>query len=103
MDGLEKDAKYSISIRFVSSDNLRYKYVQRRWVPFQQSEAVQDSERMSVKHSDSPHFGSYWMRQPINFASVKITHYALSKFGDVSIIIIVYYRRHAIIIFISSW
>lgn len=77
--------EYNVYMRIVSADNFRYKFLGSRWVAMGESEVMQNEERQIVKHPSSPNLGSFWMKKPISFKSVKITHHPQSKLGNVSV------------------
>ena len=83
--GLNLSLKYNISARFVSADSYRYKYICGRWISVGESDVIQDESRMIYAHPTSPNTGEYWMKKPITFKSIKITHHLKSKNGNVSL------------------
>ncbi|XP_053638380.2 T-box transcription factor T-like isoform X1 [Cherax quadricarinatus] len=70
--GLEAAAMYSILLEFVQIDTHRWKYVNGEWVPGGKPENPPPSP--IYIHSDSPNFGSHWMKEPVSFAKVKLTN-----------------------------
>ncbi len=72
-------------LRITSADNFRYKFLGSRWVAMGESEVMQNEERQIFKHPNSPNLGNFWMKKPISFKSVKITHHSQSKPGNVSL------------------
>ena len=75
---------YNITLKVASADPNRYKYFGAKWSSVGESEVIQNEQRQVYHHSDSPNTGSYWMKRPISFKSVKITHFPNSKKADVS-------------------
>lgn len=74
----------------VPVDNYRYKYTNTTWTPAGESDIVQNHERQVFHHPCSPTSGQFWMKRPISFKSIKITHYTNSKNGNVRTIILFY-------------
>ena len=85
VSGLTRKKEYNISIRAVSSDHYRYKYLHNAWTQVSESEFTHDPRKMVAIHHNSPQTGAKWMAKDLDFKSVKITHYPKSKGGDVSI------------------
>ncbi|XP_069171375.1 T-box transcription factor T-like isoform X1 [Procambarus clarkii] len=69
---LEPSAMYSIFLDFVQVDSHRWKYVNGEWVPGGKPEMAPPSA--VYMHSDSPNFGSHWMKDPVSFIKVKLTN-----------------------------
>lgn len=84
LKGLDPATNYSIFLRMVSADQYRYKFLSMHWVPVGESEVIQNEERQIYCHPNSPNSGQFWMKKPISFKSVKITHNSSSKNGNVS-------------------
>lgn len=84
--GLELKKRYQVSLRMVPVDNYRYRYSNMTWSPAGDSDVIQNHERQIFHHPCSPTSGQFWMKRPISFKSVKITHYANSKHGNVKTI-----------------
>ncbi|KAK4288706.1 hypothetical protein Pmani_038282 [Petrolisthes manimaculis] len=72
VSGLDPSAMYSLLLEFVQIDQHRWKYVNGEWVPGGKPESPPASA--VYIHSDSPNFGSHWMRDPVSFAKVKLTN-----------------------------
>lgn len=86
MHGLSRKKEYNIYVRAVCSDQYRYKYLQNSWTQVSESEFTHDAKKMISKHPSSPQTGTKWMAKDVDFKSLKITHYAKSKGGDVSVV-----------------
>ena len=82
--GLNPRADYSISLRVRPADKFRYKYVNTQWAHVGESEVLQNEKRQVFRHPSSPNSGEFWMRKPISFKSVKVTHNSSSANGNVS-------------------
>jgi len=82
--GLESHKNYSVTLRIISADNQRYRYVNMKWVATGESEVLQNEGKQIFRHPSSPSSGEFWVKRPVSFKAVKITHYAKSKHGHVS-------------------
>lgn len=82
--GLNPSVKYTIKVRFVSADKYRHKFLTGRWTAVGESDIMQDETRMAYSHPTSPNTGEYWMKKPISFKCIKVTHHSESKNGNVS-------------------
>ena len=82
--GLDENTEYTISLRISSADPYRYKFLNMQWVSVGESEVMQNEDRQIYCHYNSPSTGTFWMKKPISFKSVKITHNPSSKHGNVS-------------------
>jgi len=81
--GLELRQLYEVSLRMSAVDNYRYKYSNNCWVRAGDSDVSQDGDRATVQHPCSPTSGQSWMKRPVSFKFVKITHYPNSRNGNV--------------------
>ena len=84
MRGLNPRADYNISLRVRPADKFRYKYINMQWAHVTESEVLQNEGRQVFLHPSSPNSGEFWMRKPISFKSVKVTHNSSSVNGNVS-------------------
>ena len=82
--GLEFKTEYTISLRISSADPYRYKFLNMQWTAVGESEVMQNEERQIFRHPNSPNSGQFWMKKPISFKQVKITHNPASANGNVS-------------------
>lgn len=82
--GLNPRAEYTVSLRMRPADKYRYKFINMQWVPVGESEVLQNEERQIIQHPSSPNSGEFWMKKPISFKTVKVTHNSASKHGNVS-------------------
>lgn len=82
--GLNPKTEYSISLRIASADPYRYKFLNMQWVAVGESEVMQNEDRQVFKHPNSPNSGQFWMKKPISFKQLKITHNPSSSNGNVS-------------------
>ena len=48
-----------------------------------ESEVIHDEARMELLHPMSPSKGEIWMKRPVSFKTLKITHDKKSKGGNV--------------------
>ena len=81
--GLEHITEYIISLRISSADPYRYKFLNMQWVAVGESEVMQNEDRQIFRHPNSPNNGQFWMKKPISFKQVKITHNPSSSCGNV--------------------
>jgi len=82
--GLDPLLKYSIQMRVVPADKFRHKFSGMRWEAVGESDVQQDKNRQIVSHSRSPDLGRSWMKTPLSFRTVKLTHFPSSRYGNVS-------------------
>ena len=87
--GLDLKTDYSISLRISSADPYRYKFLNMQWVGVGESEVMQNEERQIYLHPNSPKSGQFWMKKPISFKQVKITHNSASKGNSVRVLKII--------------
>ena len=85
--GLPNKESFEVSLRVTPADEFRYKFIKRAcsWVVARKSEVQQNEERQRYLHPMSPTTGEDWMKKPISFKQVKITHNSNSKQGNVSV------------------
>lgn len=75
--GLERSTLYNISLKISPFETPVYRYVYKNngW---NRSGLCEDKdiaeERQTFRHPDSPKTGQSWMKKPISFKQVKITH-----------------------------
>ena len=81
--GLDVTTEYTISLRISSADPYRYKFLNMQWVAVGESEVMQNEDRQVFCHPNSPNVGQFWMKKPISFKQVKITHNPSSAHGNV--------------------
>ena len=67
-----------------------------QWTAVGESEVMQNEERQIFRHPNSPNSGQFWMKKPISFKQVKITHNPASANGNVSRIAALYLKRMTI-------
>ena len=77
---------YDVILRVASADPYRYKFINMRWTAIGESEINQNEAKQLFRHPSSPSCGSFWMKKPISFKSIKITHSPVSKNGNVSLL-----------------
>lgn len=87
ISNLDDATSYSVTLRFSQVDEWRYRYVERGWRTNGLSDAPHDETRMVFEHPGNPAPGELWMKKPIAFKRLKITHYPQSTRGQVGIII----------------
>ena len=83
--GLYHHTEYTVSLRISSADPYRYKFLNMQWVAVGESEVMQNEDKQIFCHPNSPNTGQFWMKKPISFKEVKISHSPSSKFGNVSV------------------
>ena len=83
LHGLEPDKDYTVSLKVTTADNQRYRYINMKWCATGESEVIQNEEKQIFRHPSSPNSGHFWMKRPLSFKSIKITHYAKSPHGHV--------------------
>ena len=81
--GLAPSAVYTISIQFVLADKYRHKFVSGEWQVLSESDILHNESRMDYTHPLSPNTGEIWMKKPISFKTLKITHHSNSNNGNV--------------------
>ena len=81
--GLDLHIEYTISLRISSADPYRYRFLNMQWVSVGESEVMQNEDRQIFCHPNSPSTGLCWMKKPISFKQVKITHNPSSSSGNV--------------------
>ena len=72
VQGLDPKAMYNVLLDFAAADSTRWKFVNGDWVVGGKPEPAVPS--CQYTHPDSPHFGSHWMKQPIQFCKVKLSN-----------------------------
>lgn len=95
VQGLEPDADYTLYMKVTPADDQRYRYINMKWCATGETEINQNEEMQTYRHPSSPNSGQFWMKRPVSFKSIKITHYPKSKYGNVSLKI----TKKSIIIF----
>ncbi len=83
IQGLNPSSGYTVSLKVTSADPNRYKFMNMRWSVVGESEVIQNEARQIYCHPNSPSSGSYWMKKPIAFKTLKITHNPNSQNGHV--------------------
>ena len=74
VQGLEPATLYNVAFRATSADPFRYRFVNMKWMIVGESEVDQNLARQISLHPDSPKNGESWMKRPISFKSIKLTH-----------------------------
>ena len=82
--GLNPSLTYTIILRIASADPYRYKFLNMQWSSVGESEINQNEFKQLYRHPSSPNSGAFWMKKPISFRAIKITHNPNSKNGNVS-------------------
>lgn len=95
--GLEPTQDYTVTLRVAPADTCRYKFLNMQWSAVGESEINQNEARQLFVHPNSPNTGEFWMKKPISFKSVKITHNPTSRNGNVSPV------RHIYILSLWIW
>ena len=75
---------YTVELHIVCADNLRYKYTNSKWHSAGTSDVTHDVTRMKYQHPSTPALGNQLNDQPMDFKTMKLTHYSNSKNGHVS-------------------
>ena len=81
--GLEPVTEYTVFLRISSADPYHYKFLNTQWVAVEESEVMQNEDKQIFRHPNSPNNGQFWMKKPISFKQVKITHDPSSARGHV--------------------
>lgn len=82
VSGLNPKEMYSIVLEMVPISTLRFKYSSSSgWTPSGVVEA--DISARQYVHPDSPSSGEYWMSQPINFKTLKLTNVSSPPVGQI--------------------
>lgn len=81
--GLLPLVKYNVKVKFVCTDKYRHKYSNGEWSLLGESEIIHDESRMEFLHPSSPCTGETWMKKPVSFKCIKISHYSDSVDGNV--------------------
>ena len=81
---LDETAMYTVSLQFILTDEYRYKFVNGQWEVSGRSDIIHDESKMIIVHPSSPSLGEIWMKKPISFKTLKITHHSKSSKGNVS-------------------
>ena len=84
LSDLMPNTLYAVSLRFVLADDYRHKFVNGCWELTGKSEIIHDESKMVFQHPSSPTTGEIWMKKPISFKAIKITHFPKSAHGNVS-------------------
>lgn len=63
---------YSVSMDFVQQGSQRWKYTEGGWSPAGKAEA--QPLPATYLHNKSPHYGHFWMKEPVDFAKIKVTN-----------------------------
>ena len=84
LSGLDPSKDYTLTLKIAPADAYRYKFINMKWAVVGESEVNQNEARQTYVHSSSPNSGAFWMKKPISFRAIKITHNATSKNGNVS-------------------
>lgn len=85
LQGLEPDGDYTLYLKVTPADDQRYRYINMKWCATGETEVNQNEEMQTYRHPSSPNSGQFWMKRPVSFKSIKITHYPKSKYGNVSL------------------
>ena len=84
IQGLEPEMDYTIYLKVTPADDQRYRYINMKWCATGETEVSQSEHLQTYRHPSSPNTGQFWMKRPISFKSIKISHYPKSKNGNVS-------------------
>ena len=79
VQGLEPDTLYNVAFRVTSADPYRYRFANKKWEIVGVSEVDQNVDRQISVHPNSPMNGISWMKRPISFKNVKLTHNPKAK------------------------
>jgi hypothetical protein len=81
--GLDHHTEYTIFLRISPADACRYKFLNMQWAAVGESEVMQNEDKQIFCHPNSPNTGQIWMKKPISFKDIKISHSTSSKHGNV--------------------
>lgn len=84
LKGLEPALDYTLTLRVAPADPFRYKFINMKWSKVGESEINQNEAKQLYTHPSSPNSGAFWIKKPISFRPIKITHNPNSKHGNVS-------------------
>lgn len=84
LKGLLQNQDYTLTLRVASADVFRYKFVNMKWTTVGESEINQNEAKQLYTHPSSPNSGAFWMKKPISFRAIKISHSPNSRNGNVS-------------------
>ncbi len=83
--GLDDHTEYTVFLRISPADPYRYKFLNMKWVAVEESEVMQNEDKQIFCHPNSPSTGQIWMKKPISFKDIKVSHSTSSKHGNVGI------------------
>lgn len=92
--GLKLEEDYTLTLRVAPADGQRYKFVNMKWIRVGESEVNQNEVKQLYIHPSSPNNGAFWMKKPVSFKGVKITHFSESKHGNVSVSVATHLHKH---------
>ncbi|XP_065910237.1 T-box transcription factor TBX6L-like [Dysidea avara] len=81
--GLKPRALYTVILHIVCADSFKYKYTDSRWHSINRTDVTHDESRMKYQHPFTPALGEHLNNHPLDFKTMKLTHYSRSKNGDV--------------------
>ena len=79
---------YNVKAKFVCADKYRHRFFNGAWNQTGESEIIHDESRMEFVHPLSPANGEMWMKKPVSFKAIKLTHRENSKGGNVRCILV---------------
>ena len=96
--GLELKAKYSVQLRFVSSDQYLYIYqTQTKQWEINPYSSIQKEHQQMTCHPDSPNTGKFWMSESKGSVSVKLIFLLLITYSLIT------YRLHFNLVANITW
>ena len=82
MSGLEHEVNYSVLLRFVTSDQIRYYYSKKtkKWMMTLTDIQMEHDQVTCHLNSSSP--GKFWMSKAVNFHNIRVSN--IPEFNNVS-------------------
>ena len=74
---------YNVKAKFVCASKYHYKFLFGKWKVKRESKIIHDESRMEFVHPSSPANGEMWMKKPVSFEAIRLTHKENSKGGNV--------------------
>ena len=82
MSGLEPEANYSVLLRFVTSDKIRYHYSNKTKKWMMMLNGIEKEHDQVTCHLNSPSPGKFWMSKAVNFQYIRVSK--IPEFNAVS-------------------
>ena len=82
MCGLAPEVNYSVLLRFVTSDQIRYYYSHKTKKWMMMLNEIQKEHDQLTCHLNSPSPGKFWMSKAVNFHNIRVSN--IPEFNVVS-------------------